>query len=185
MDSALDYLDEDGLDTDLDTDDPINDVIDKKTLEVSVNRPKTSPPSGGVVLSQLSDQQLWRQLIGKIDGPLARIMARARIDCYSKNSVEITLPTVFQNLVSKAHIDEIDRLLAKEVHPSCHFVVHYDAIGDETETVAAQEAREQLEAEQQAFARTRNHPLMQAIVNTFHIDPDSVRFTIHPDRINS
>ncbi|MBO4349902.1 MAG: DNA polymerase III subunit gamma/tau [Proteobacteria bacterium] len=185
MDSAWDNLEEDSLDPDADPEDAINDVIDKKTLEVSANRPKTAPLSGVADTAHPSEQQLWKQLIRKIEGPLSKILARARIDCYSKNSVEITLPLAFHGLITADHIALVDRLLAKEVHSGCRFVVHYDEIGDDTETVAAQEAREQLQSEQKAFARVREHPLMQAIVETFHIDPSSVRFTIHPDRINS
>ena len=185
MDSAWDNLEEDSLDPDSDAEESINDIIDKKTLEVSANRPKTAPPSGVAETAHLSEQQLWKQLIRKIEGPLSKILARARLDCYSKNSVEVTLPLAFHGLITSDHIALVDRILAKEVHSACRFVVHYDEFGDDTETVAAQEAREQLQSEQQAYARVREHPLMHAIVETFHIDPSSVRFTIHPDRINS
>lgn len=185
MDSAWDNLEEDSLDPDSDAEESINDIIDKKTLEVSANRPKTAPPSGVAETAHLSEQQLWKQLIRKIEGPLSKILARARLDCYSKNSVEVTLPLAFHGLITSDHIALVDRILAKEVHSACRFVVRYDEFGDDTETVAAQEAREQLQSEQQAYARVREHPLMHAIVETFHIDPSSVRFTIHPDRINS
>ncbi len=157
----------------------------KKILEVSADRPKTSPPEGRAGNAELSSMQRWKQVVTKLGEPLSTIMARARIDCFSKCFVEVTLPNVYRDMVSEAHIREITRILAKDIYQGCRFAVHYDEISDETETLAAQEARVQLEAQQKAFERVHEHPIMKTIIEVFHVNSDDIRFTINPDRTSN
>ena len=154
----------------------------KKTLEVSVNRPKTSPPGIGAENSEPSDVQRWKRVVMSAGNPLSSMLMRAQLECFTRNSLEVTLPMAFQGMISEHHIREIDSILARQVGGSCRFMVRYADIGDGTDTLAALEAKKQLEAEQKEFERVREHPVMKRIIEVFHVNPDDIRFTINPDR---
>lgn len=154
----------------------------KKTLEVSANRLKTSPPGIGAEKDELDDTLRWKRIVVMVGNPLSSMLMRARLDCFTRNSLEVTLPLAFQGMISEHHIREVDGILARHVGRSCRFSVRYDDIGDGTETLAAQEAKTQLEAEKKEFERVREHPVMKRIIEVFHVNPDEIRFTINPDR---
>ena len=154
----------------------------KKILEVSVDRHKTSPPTVRAENTELNVMQRWKQIVTKLGEPLATIMSNARVDLISRNCAEITLPQAFRGLVTDAHVRDVDSILAKSICGSCQLSIRYDEIADETQTLAAQEAKARLEAQQKAFDRVLEHPMMKTIVELFHVNPDDIRFTINPDR---
>ena len=110
------------------------------------------------------------------------ILARSRLECFTRNSVEITLPMTYRSMITRDHVSVIERHLAKAVSPSCRLSMLFAEIGDAEDTIAAEEARRQFEAQQKEFERVRKHPMMQAIIEAFHVDPDAFRFTINQDR---
>lgn len=182
MNDWNEFADAGGGDEDDEDESSINSSGSKKTLEVSSDRPKTSAPDVRVEKSELSDMQRWRNVVENLREPLSTIMAGARVDCFSRNSVEVTLPVVYRTLITENHVRDVDRVLAREVYQGCRFAVRFDEIGDETQTLAARKAKEQFEAEQKAFERVREHAVMKTIIEVFHVNPDEIRFTINPDR---
>ncbi len=160
----------------------VKDGRDKKILEVSAERPKTLRLSGGSENSELSTMQRWKHLISQLHEPLSTILSRGRVDSFARGSVQVTLPTVYRMLITNRHEEEVDRLLFREVAPGCRLLVRYDEIGDESETLAAQEAQAQLAAQEKEYERVRHHPLMQKALEVFHIEPEGIRFTINEDR---
>ena len=179
------YDDAEDDDVDLDGEKSINPQIPKKTLEVSTNRLKNAPSEGTSENSQTMIQQRWKQVVSNMGVPLSTILSRARVDCLTRNSAAITLPEAYRNMITSSHIQQIEHHLAHVMSPSCRLSIRYDEIDDETETLAAQEARLLLEKQEAAFEQTRRHPVMQAIMNSFHIEPESIRFTFNNDRTSS
>ena len=177
-----DYEDEEEDENDSSDDEsPINVSFNKKILAVSGDRPKTAQPAKA---SDAPGDKLyrWKQMIDLIGRPLSMILSRARVDCFTRESVEITLPSAYAGILTSSHIREIEHCICTNVYAKCRFSVHFGDFGTEAETVAAQKAREQLDAQQKEFDRVRNHPIMKTITDIFHIEPEAIRFTINPDR---
>ena len=178
MDADYAEIDDDGDDDD----EPTNAQENKKSLAVSANRPKYAQPGLTAVKPEVDAQHRWKQVVSMLKLPISNIMARARVDCITDNDAEITLPNAYANIVTDAHVKELQRLLTRVVGPNCYLTLRYDEIGDETETLAAQKAREIIEAQNAKIENTKQHPMMKAILEKFHIEPDAVRFTINQDR---
>lgn len=176
------YADAGGGEDDDEEESSINSPEVKKRLEVSSDRPKTAAPVIGSEKGEQSEMQRWKSIVENLREPLSTIMAGARVDCFSRNSVEVTLPVVYRMLITDKHVREVDRVLAHHVYQGCRFAVHFDEIGDETQTLTAMKAREQFESEQRAFERVREHAVMKTIIEVFNVNPDEIRFTINPDR---
>ncbi len=160
MDAEYGEIDDDGDDDD----EPTIAQENKKSLAVSANRPKYAPPGLAAVKPEIDAQHKWKQIVSMLKLPVSNIMARARVDCITENDAEITLPNAYANIITDAHVKEIQRLFTRVVGPNCYLTLRYDEIGDETETLAAQKAREIIEAQ------------------NARIEPDAVRFTINQDR---
>ena len=178
MDAEYGDIDDDGDDDDEST----NAQENKKSLAVSANRPKYAQPGLTAVKPEIDAQHRWKQVVSMLKLPISNIMARARVDCITENDAEITLPNAYANIVTDAHVKELQRLLTRVVGTHCYLTLRYDEIGDETETLAAQKAREIIEAQNAKIENTKQHPMMKAILEKFHIEPDAVRFTINQDR---
>ena len=178
MDAEYGEIDDDGDDDD----EPTIAQENKKSLAVSANRPKYAPPGLAAVKPEIDAQHKWKQIVSMLKLPVSNIMARARVDCITENDAEITLPNAYANIITDAHVKEIQRLFTRVVGPNCYLTLRYDEIGDETETLAAQKAREIIEAQNARIEKTKQHPMMKAILEKFHIEPDAVRFTINQDR---
>lgn len=118
----------------------------------------------------------------RIGEPLSTILSRGKLGLFTRSCVEVTLPTVFQKLVTPTHLEEIDRYLARNVGSNCRINLRFSEIGDDADTVAAERARQHLEAQEASFDRVREHPMMKKIIALFHVNPDVIRFTINPDR---
>ena len=155
----------------------------KKTLEVSNEQPKTAPPFGGPEKSGMSNAQRWKLVVNQLGMPLSTMMSRACVDSITNSVVGITLPMVYRDMVKPEHIRDVERILSKDVALSCRLSIQYDENVDESETLAAQEARAALEFQQSEFEKVKQGTMIQTISRLFHVELDEIRFTFNPDRI--
>ncbi|MBO5752999.1 MAG: hypothetical protein J6S69_04795 [Proteobacteria bacterium] len=155
----------------------------KKRLEVSDERHKNAPPFGGPEKSEVTNMQRWKRVVSQLGVPLSTMMSRASVTSITNSVVGITLPVIYRDMVKSEHIKDVERILSREVALGCRLSIQYDGNVDESETLAAQEARAALEFQQSEFDKVKRGPMIQMIHRLFHVELDEIRFTFNPDRI--
>lgn len=162
-----------------------SDAIDeknKKTLEVSYNRPKTSNLDS--VSSDSPDGRLhaWKQIVEDLPIPLSTIMAKALVRSFSAADVDVNLPSVYKDIVTPNHISEIERRLRRKNSPECRFSIAFDLKDEEADTLAAREAKRDFQIQEQAIDRLKSNSIFKGVCERFAIRQDSIRFTFNPNR---
>ena len=127
----------------------------------------------------------WRQIVQELAAPLSTIMSKAHVDALTCENVRISLPRAYKDIITREHIDDVARVAAKLLSPSCRFSVDYDQKDDDSETLAAIQAQRDFELQEQAFDRIRNSPLFKDVCRRFDVKSESVHFTFNQDRTSS
>ncbi|MBR4986747.1 MAG: hypothetical protein IKY83_13520 [Proteobacteria bacterium] len=156
----------------------------KKILAVSSERARSAPLVAGASHAQTDIDQRWRQLVMRLREPLATIMSRARVDSIDAGCVEVTLSEDYRDIFGARakYVQDVERVLDMEIGSGCRLKVKFSDIRDAEDTIAAARAREEIRMQEAAFAQVLGQPVMQKVMEVFHVDPEGIRFTFNPDR---
>ena len=116
--------------------------------------------------------------------PLATIMSRARVDSIDAGCVEVTLSEDYRDIFGARakYVQDVERVLDMEIGSGCRLKVKFSDIRDAEDTIAAARAREEIRMQEAAFAQVLGQPVMQKVMEVFHVDHEGIRFTFNPDR---
>ncbi len=157
----------------------------EKMLAVSVNRLKRPKLDS---LSQDNPDDLlygWQQIVQKLAAPLSTIMSKAHVRQLTRECVAVSLPRTYKDIINAGHAAEISRVLSKLLAPGCRFSADFDQAADDTETLAAVQAKRDFEAQEKSLEHLKNSPLFKDVCHRFGIRSDSIRFTFNQDRTSS
>lgn len=162
---------------------PRNIVKTQKKLEVLNDGLKKA------TLSNESDaiKMRWKTLVENLKQPLSTIMAHAVVSQFNQSVVDIVLSDAFRGMVSKSHEALFTREIRQIFGWNVQLKIAFDENVDEQSSLAAESARRELAVEEEAKQALWNHPLLQAVISSFHLqlEPETVQFTINTDRISN
>lgn len=158
-----------------------NVVKVQKKVEVLADGLKRPALSDGVEAMKLR----WRSLVSSLKPPLLNIMEHAIVHEFLPQSVYITLSTAFEGIFTKQFEGVLTQQIRQQFGWQVNLRVVFEANADETATLAAEAARELMAREEAQKDELRNHPLFQAVLKTFHLEPEKAHITCNSDRIFS
>ena len=160
---------------------PRNVVKVQKNVEVLADGLKRPALSDGVEAMKLR----WRSFVSSLRPPLLNIMEHAIVYEFSPQSVYIMLSTAFEGIFAKHFEGVLTQQIRQQFGWQVNLRVVFEANADETATLAAEAARELMAREEAQKDELRNHPLFQAVLETFHLEPERAHITCNSDRIFS
>ena len=158
------------------------DQIGQKTLAVSGDRFKNANPGAETCTERHSR---WKQVVLRLQPPLSTMMARARVDAFSGSELSVVLPSVYHDIITEPQRRELERQAAQIAGQAVRVNLDFSELGNDADTLAAQEARVMIARQQETVAKAAADPMFQNICRIFGVDSDAVRFTFHNDRTNS
>ena len=154
----------------------------QKTLAVSGDRFKNANPGAETCTERHSR---WKQVVLRLQPPLSTMMARARVDAFSGSELSVVLPSVYHDIITEPQRRELERQAAQIAGQAVRVNLDFSELGNDADTLAAQEARVMIARQQETVAKAAADPMFQNICRIFGVDSDAVRFTFHNDRTNS
>ena len=153
----------------------------QKTVAVLSDNLKRHEPSNEreAVLSR------WQFLVSALKPPLSTILMHAVVLTFDRVLVSIQLSKAFEGLLSREHEECVTREIRQLFHWSVEWRVAYVENVDDSSSIAAKQAADELERQRKARIAFEQHPLFKAAMQMFQPEPSSVRFSFNNDRISS
>ncbi len=128
----------------------------------------------------------WKTLVENLKPPLSTMMAHAIVKKFDRNELEIELNDVFKALFTRAHEAALTREIRQIYGWNVRLKVAFSENADDQASLAAESARAEIKREEAEKQALWNHPLFQAVINSFQLqlEPDKVQFTFNSDRIS-
>ena len=179
-------IDDDGDESD-DAATGIGSIDEKCEKILAVSGDRLKRPRLDSLSQDNADELLygWRQIVQELAAPLSTIMSKAHVDALTRENVRVSLPRAYEDIITREHIDDVARVVAKLLSPDCRVSVSFDQKDDDSETLAAIQAQRDFEIREQAFDRIRNSPLFKDVCRRFDVKSESVHFTFNQDRTSS
>ncbi len=170
-------------DDDEDNDENPHIILEKsqKNVAVLADNHKRHEPSNEMeaILSR------WQFLVSALKPPLSTILTHAVVLTFDRMLVSIQLSKAFEGLLSREHEECVTREIRQLFHWSVEWRVAYVENVDESSSIAAKQAADELARQKKARIEFEQHPLFKAVMQKFQPEPSSVRFSFNNDRISS
>lgn len=129
--------------------------------------------------------QRWSTLVSGLKPPVSTILAHAVVQRFDSREVSILLSRAFEGLLSREHEACVTHEIRQIFGWGVNLSVSYGDAVDERTSIAAEEARAELDRQQRIRSALEQHPLFKAVMHVFQPEPRSVRFSFNNDRIFS